>query len=1265
MPDPQAMPLPPPPNMGSQFMEHKSQSEDEAAYNQEMARLQQPQQPQQEAPAPKQPQQQAPQEQPQPQPVDKAREGAIQQESQRLTQPPFDPSRYQDPEAAVRTKAISNLGLPPDETKVPADQVIDQMRDQRRAEISPVIGAAASDIGRGLTVEMPRAIYTGVHTAVQATLDGAHSLGNWLSDITNTGAFYVDSKGFRAISHGEYQQLDSGPIEVPLKAADPSTVTGVLLKNVAQFGTGMLIGGTEMKALGLPTAAAGWAGRGVSAAKGFLAMFQSFDGAQGRLSDLVQSVPALRNPVTEALSSKSDDNEWVGRIKNAVEGTALAQVADGLVGGLRMLRAATAARDGAQQIVDADAARPPPAVSAGLKALGDEKAAPDSALTEIVTKAQAKEQKLAAAEKETAATPPATVAKMGEPAAPGETAGPASPGATEVQAKEPGVYINFARMDGPDDVKRAMSELATAFKGSIDEARRGVQTFERTTLGADSVNAWDTLMSRRVGEPLNDVQTVAARQLWATSTAKTLETANIAAEAPTPENLFAFRKMLATHAAIQEQVIAARTETARALSAWRIPVGPDQQRLGNMAQMLADTRGLQGGIETSLDLAQRVRALSNSGNLTDLTGFVEKSAYAKSRDAVLETWTNMLLTSPLTHVKVGISNAATVALRIAERGIASRLDQLLGNTDGVQVGEAAAQYAGLMGGLKDSMRFIGKSANALLSGEKPALGADPLSGSIKAATEGHYSQEGSTHAEYLQNQGAVSSQALGMANSGWLGNAIDLAGQIIRSPGRALTAEHDYFRSLGYRMELNAQAVRQAVADVRSGAITQDAVAARIQEIIANPPDNIKLAATNGMTYQTFTDAPGKLAEAIGGLRNEFPALRVILPFYKIPSRILSFTAERSPIAPLMSTFRANIAAGGPRQSLALAQMGLGTTVMMATADAVLSGHITGSGPAEPGQRAAMENEGWQPYSVKVGDKWVQYNRLETVGSSMALAADAVEAMRNFSTGVNADDPDVANLAMATTFSIANDITSKSYLQGLSNFFEAMGNPKEGGKKFLESFAGSAVPAGMATIDRQTDPYKRTVYDMISAVKARTPGESEDLPPVRNLWGEPVKNASGMGKAYDALVPASTKEPANEPIDKELLRLGVNINKPNARASFDGAQMDLAKDPKLYSRYQELAGNGYKDPAMGDLGLKDALNAIVTGNHPYSPMYQFLPDGSGVGEEKGTKGTMIRDIVNEYRRGAQQQLLSENPLLRASVQAKQDAMQQKTLQAFH
>lgn len=1240
--------LTPPSPLGSQYMDHRSSAEGDAALAEMMARVGQTseQKPAGEAAAPKPA---APAQSPaQPKPSSgrtPEEETAIGQEVERLKTPPYDPSRFEKPDEALRLQAIQNLGVSADAPKKLPDEEI-QAGTEQVARLGQHIIAVPKDIGYGLTLDTPREAYRGVRDFAQSSLDMAADFGKWLEKVGDLPGIKYDVTGkgpLLSVASGEELAKLHRPFEgteLPQLTDEPHSYTGTFIKNGLQFTLGMATGTREMAALGLPVTAAGWAGRGLAAARGFLGMFQGFEGAQQRLSDLVQSVPTLRNPITEALSSKPDDNEALDRLKNAVEGTALAPVAEGLVKGVRMLRSALSAREAAQAVVDAPRALPP--VSAGLESLGDPKAV-DKPLTEIVSKDEAK----AAAEKLKALSPE-MVAQMGEHA-----------------SRDAGVYVNFARIDGPEDLKAAMGELAGAFKDDIQGARRGVQSFEQTKLGANATDAWQTLIDRRVGQPLGDAETLAVRQLWATSAAKTMELAHIATEAPTPENLFAFRKMMATHAAIQEQVIAARTEIARALSSWRIPAGADEQRLTGMAQALADDRGMSGGLETSYDMARRVAALNSAGDIQGMQAFAEKGAYAKSRDAVLEAWTNGLLTALGTHTKVFVSNAATVALRMGERATAGRISQLLGDTDGVQVGEAAAQYAGLMGGLRDSMRFVGRAANSLLHGSVPELGTDPTSLALKAGIQGHYSLEEKTPAsEYLQNQGAISSEAFGMASDTWLGRGVDLSGQLIRFPGRALTAEHDYFRSLGYRMELNAQAVRQAVADVHSGAISEDAMGSRVQEILANPPDNVKLAAVNGTTYQTFTDAPGVLGEKIGGLRNAIPELRVILPFYKIPSRIMSFTMERTPLAPFMSTFRQNIVAGGARQSLALAQMGLGTMVTMAAADAVLSGQLTGGGPREPGLRAAMMNEGWQPYSMKVGDKWVQYNRLETVGSGMAIAADATEAIRDFQTGVNADDPDVMNLAAATVFAIANDVTSKSYLQGLSNFFETMADPKTESRRLIESFAGSIVPAGVASIDRITDPYKRTVSDMTSAIRARTPGASEGLPPVRNLWGEPVKNASGMGTAYDLLVPASTREAANEPIDKELLRMGVNIPKPSAKPSFDGIAVNLTHSPQIYSRYQELAGNAYKEPSMGGLGLKDALNDLVSGTSPYSVIYQHLPDGSGVGEERGTKGTMIRDWVNQYRHAAGAQLLNENQTLKAQVDEKRQALQDRQIQAM-
>ena len=181
---------------------------------------------------------------------------------------------------------------------------------------------------------------------------------------------------------------------------------------------------------------------------------------------------------------------------------------------------------------------------------------------------------------------------------------------------------------------------------------------------------------------------------------------------------------------------------------------------------------------------------------------------------------------------------------------------------------------------------------------------------------------------------------------------------------------------------------------------------------------------------------------------------------------------------------------------------------------------------------------------------------------------------------------------------------------------------------------------------------------MMDAIKARTPGASETLPPRRDVWGDPIPHASGLGSAYDLLSPFATRQPSDSPIDKEIERLGANINLPEARTAFPGGSVvNLQNDPKIYSRYVELAGNGYKDPAYGNLGAKDLLNQVVSGNHWLSPIYNMKNDDPAAGVN--SKADMIRSIMNQYREGAKNQLLEEFPTLQHEVTEK--TQQRQTL----
>ena len=955
--------------------------------------------------------------------------------------------------------------------------------------------------------------------------------------------------------------------------------------------------------------------------------------------------------MTDFLSSKPGDNEAVGRLKNAVEGTGLAKIADLFVGAVRGLK-------GAQDVQGAASAPEPetPKVGAGFAVLGN---------------AQDTENPLVSVQRVPVAPSELEAGKRVEAgiATEGQT-----PQSVAAQPAEPQFHVNFARIDTPDDVKTAMGQMVNAQSDNIDLARRSVQSFEQTQLGAQSVDAWRTLMDRRVGEPLNDQEMLASRQLWQQSAVVTQQALEQARTTPTPENLLAFRKQFATHAMIQQEVLGAQAEVARSLSAMRIPVGAgDAERLSSIVDQL----DAAGGFRSNLDFMQDVSKLFDAGHLEDIGNVAEKTLYATSRDALLTGWTNGLLTNPLTHVKVALSNVATIGLRLAETRTAEAMDRLTGEGNGVAAGETAQTAAGLVSGFRDAIRYVGKLAALMPEDNETTTGAigrfntenlaasnpgdNPALDAVRAFRSGHYSvgeaiKPGIGDTDWLNATGKGASEALNISSKTWVGAAVDRLASIATMPGRSLAAEHEFFRSIGMRMELNRFAIRQATQEVSSGITKSEDFQGRIAQLVENPPRSISTGAVTGMTYQTFTDAPGAFAQHIESLRNEYPLLKVILPFYKIPSRMLSFNFERGPFAVLMNGWRADVSAGGARQSMALAKTGLGSLVMLTAVNEVLKHTLTGFGPADKAQRASLMASGWQPYSMKVGDRWVQYNRLETVGSGMALAADMAETIRGFHSAVNADDdPDVERLTAAGIATLANNITSKTYLSGLANFFDAMSDPRANAYRVAKSMVGSVIPAGVSEAARLQDPYTRETYSMIDALKARTPGASESLAVMRDRWGEPVTHESGFGKAYDAFVPFSTRPDQSEPIDQEIQKEGFPVNLPPSRLALDGVSVDLKNNPKAYSRYVELAGNGLKLPTPeGELGLKDYLNNLVTGNSAMSHVYDQFEGGPD-----GGKWQMMRGIVEQYRKAAKQQLMQEFPDLQSRVelaQQKHEAM---------
>lgn len=203
-------------------------------------------------------------------------------------------------------------------------------------------------------------------------------------------------------------------------------------------------------------------------------------------------------------------------------------------------------------------------------------------------------------------------------------------------------------------------------------------------------------------------------------------------------------------------------------------------------------------------------------------------------------------------------------------------------------------------------------------------------------------------------------------------------------PTRLLTAEDELFKGIARRMELNGLAVRQAHAEGLKG----EAAQRRIADLTANPPDELLERAMDYGRYLTFQSRLGPIAQGISNAAQHSLIAKLYLPFIRTPTNLLKFAAERSPAAPFMQRWRKEYVAGGARRDLAVARMMVGTGFGVAIYQAALNGHITGAIPSDAKKARLLAAEGWQPYSIKLGDTFYSYKRLDPFAMTLGVAAD-------------------------------------------------------------------------------------------------------------------------------------------------------------------------------------------------------------------------------------------------------------------------------------
>jgi hypothetical protein len=689
--------------------------------------------------------------------------------------------------------------------------------------------------------------------------------------------------------------------------------------------------------------------------------------------------------------------------------------------------------------------------------------------------------------------------------------------------------IRLANLDSPQSIKRALVQTER-MTGGFDAARRGrISQAETQSLANDLGMTPDDLLKRRNGQAFNAEEALAARQILAKSGNELVNMAKAIQRLDDPgeEKLAAFRQAWVRHVAIQEQVAGATAEAGRALAQFR-QMADSRFVRGNVLDALAQGGGGKDRLKAAADMI-----LDNADTPQRLNKIAAQALKPKWLDKINELWINSLLSGPQTHVVNMVSNTMTALAQIPEHAVAAgiggarSLARRQKIADRVLFSELGARSVGLLQGAKEGLR---QAARTLRTGE----GSD-FANKVEA-----------------RNQDAISG----------------IKGKVVRVPTRLLSAEDELFKAMARRMELTGLAVRHA----RSEGLKGYAAKKRAAELLASPTERMLDRAFDYGRYVTFQRPLGEGMSAISRGLNSIPGMKFIVPFVRTPTNLLKFSVERSPAAPLLKEWRDDFRAGGARRDLAVARAMVGTGVGALVAELAANGLVTGNGPADKDAKALMRADGWQPYSVRIGEKYVSYQRLDPFATTLGVAAGLVDLQDHMT---EKQKGDVTSLLVA---SVMQNLANKTWLSGISTLVEAINEPERYADNWLERIAGSAaVPAGVAQVARTVDPTLREAESILEAVRARLPRASKSLQPRRDVWGKPIEGEGGIGPDLVSPVWQSTRR--NDPVNNALLGAGVHVSKPNRKVG--GVRLDAEQ----WSQYQEIAGTlGYS-----------GVNALITG----------------------------------------------------------------------
>lgn len=418
-------------------------------------------------------------------------------------------------------------------------------------------------------------------------------------------------------------------------------------------------------------------------------------------------------------------------------------------------------------------------------------------------------------------------------------------------------------------------------------------------------------------------------------------------------------------------------------------------------------------------------------------------------------------------------------------------------------------------------------------------------------------------------------------------------GEIVRFPSRLTVAIDEYFKARLRKQALFALASQKAQADAEKGLGDYATLFNQYAQQAFDPKnpgkwaenayrvfggdDNFATAlfdVRNFAKSQTFQDRLiGSIAD-FQKARNSSFLLKLAIPFLKTPWNLVKTGSTYVPGLPFVlrpHTMKAaskeiiekskgtitEVPVKMSTEEIMSRQM-LGLSMMATMYGFAEAGLMTGSMPTDPKERQLWMDTGKQPFSVKIGDTWVNYGRLEPFSTALGIFADMVDAEKQIREQGLEKMEAAGDILDALFKSLVSNISQKSFVEGLAKLTEAIVNPDKA-SVFLDTLARPLVPAIVNQAARITDPTERVAFTTAEKLQQRIPGLREQLPAQYTTYGE--------GPRQTNLAQAATSFAVSAPqtkVQKEMERIGASLGRPSKKLK--GVELTSSQ----YSRLEQL-----------------------------------------------------------------------------------------------